>query len=454
MAEAQAQNNQILQLLLLVNRLQLTAFRAPNAETLGFIIVNDTHQIFKYNRAFLYSFDHKPPRLIAISGQHKVNKETEFYQKSNRLISHLINPSEPQLVTAESFEKEKDVFNEIFPHGNQLKYWLPIKIDDKLRLGLWLEVTPPVNQKERNPQEELNFLVNTLAPGYGAAWQKFDRSKKIKPFLKSKYFWIPTLLVTALLLVLIQVPLRIIAPVEIIPKKPVIITAPLEGVVNEIKVKPGQEVKKGDLLFEYDKRLPLQELKTAEEQVEIAKAEYDRASTLGLSDSKALAEVELLRLKLAKEESTLELAKIQASKLEVKAALSGVVTIDYPEEWSGKPVRVGEKIMTLSDPSQTKVRIWIPENDNIVIDPAKPLHIILNTDPDKRLYADLEYISFESRIGEGEVPAFVAEAAWEEGTPEVKLGLKGTAVIYGDEVPLIYFIIRKPLASFRRITGL
>ena len=38
--------------------------------------------------------------------------------------------------------------------------------------------------------------------------------------------------------------------------------------------------------------------------------------------------------------------------------------------------------------------------------------------------------------------------------PDVKMGLKGTAILYGDEVPLGYWLIRRPLAAVRRFIGI
>ncbi len=51
----------------------------------------------------------------------------------------------------------------------------------------------------------------------------------------------------------------------------------------------------------------------------VAEAELQRSSTLGLSDPKSLSEVELLKLKLKKEQIALKLAETQASKLDVEA---------------------------------------------------------------------------------------------------------------------------------------
>ena len=141
------------------------------------------------------------------------------------------------------------------------------------------------------------------------------------------------------------------------------------------------------------------------------------------------------------------------SKLDAKAPEHGIVMINDPDEWRGKPVKEGEKVMIVGDPTQTKVRIWVPENDNIVLDPEAKITIFLNINPVKSYRASLIYIANETTISDEHVPSFVAEARWVDVPPDLKLGLKGSAVLYGEKVSLFYFIMRKPWASFRKFLG-
>ncbi len=45
-----------------------------------------------------------------------------------------------------------------------------------------------------------------------------------------------------------RVPLRVVAPCEIVPEDPYLVTAPLNGVISEVVVDSGADVAKGDLL--------------------------------------------------------------------------------------------------------------------------------------------------------------------------------------------------------------
>ena len=56
-----------------------------------------------------------------------------------------------------------------------------------------------------------------------------------------------------------------------------------------------------------------------------------------------------------------------------------------------------------------------------------------------------------ARFRDGE---FRAEADWHDHARQVKLGLQGSAVLYGDSVPLGYWLLRRPLAGARKFVGI
>lgn len=267
-------------------------------------------------------------------------------------------------------------------------------------------------------------------------------------------YWKPILAVLLLSLLLIKVPLRVVAPAEVVPKKPIVVAAPIEGIIDEVLVQPGQYVQKGTTIVEYDKTVYAQELKAAKKEVQIAQEELNRALTLGLSDEKSQSEISELQLKLDKAKIRQKLVEVQVGKLSIKAPVNGVAILQNPEEWRGKPVRVGEKIVILGDPEKTQLKAWIPEGDNLPIDINEPINVHLNIAPEKTLHAKLTFIANESVLSDAQVPSFVAEAEWEDKDPEVRLGLKGTAILYGEKVTLLYYLLRKPISSFRRMTGL
>lgn len=419
-----------------INQLTLKAYKSPSLQSLTFLILNDTAAIVRYDRAVLWELKRhgKKPKLLGVSGQAKVPSQSDLAITWEEKVSQIKEIGTTQLLEFPEFK-------------NMSILWLPIEVRGEKVLGLWLERWGGATWR----QDEIDIL-NFIAQAYGASWERFSKHffwKRIKnrPLKVASTFLILALLFS-------RISLRVVAPCEVVPEDPIVITAPLEGIIEKIDITPGQMVKKGDLLFEYDKRVPLEELRLAQKKVGIIQSDVERSTALGLKDKKVLAELGVNMLKLKKEQLELELAEYHASRLDVFAPVEGVAMIDNPEEWHGKPVKIGEKVLIVSDPKRTKIRIFIPEEDNIDLDIEKPISIYLNPSPEKSREAKLTYISSYTHITEKQVTSFIAEAKWTEPQENVRLGLKGTAILYGEDVSVFYWIIRKPLRYARYYTGI
>ncbi len=437
-----------------INRLNLKAFSAKNKQALIFIILNDTIQAARYDRAVLWGMQGNKPRILGVSGQTAVNKDAQLTKQWQALAEGLTTPNKAGLLNASSFNTEAEpTWRQFHEQTNSQVIWLPIFSDEELVLGLWLESFGKPAEGEI-VDESIKFLSNYLTPAYGSAWKKLTPSFKLQEKGITKQQIAIVLAGFLLFLFIVRVPLRVVAPCEIVANDPFFVTAPLEGIVEEVKVNPGENVKKGDILFEYDKRIPLRNLKVAQKEVEVLEAEVNRGRTLGLDDKKSRTELGIQQLKLEKGKIDLNYALWQSTQLTQKSKEDGVVMLDNPDAWRGKPVKVGERILSINDPKDTKVRIWIPEDDNIVLDEEKPIRVVLNINPSKSYDAKLLYIANESMISTASVPSFVAEANWVRQPDDIKLGLKGTAILYGQKVSLFYFIIRKPWGALRHYLGM
>lgn len=441
----------VLQHMAAINLLCLKAFNSDDKEALIFTILNDTVQAIRYDRAVLWDFEKNKPKILGISGQTSVNKDTKLIKQWEALIPLLKDSATPQKLQDDSFIDQGADWNVYCNEAHSNVVWIPITYKDEMLLGLWLEGFGQHFQSE-SIQETLKFLNEYLTPAYGASWAKF-RSPVLKGISPSKHLLALTFFAILLSLFLIRVPLRVVAPCEVVANDPIIVTAPLEGIIEKIDVKPGQSVKKGDLLYTYDKRLPLRNLKASEKEVEILEEEVKRTKTLGFDDPKSLTDLSIFNLKLEKEKVNLSYVQWQTTQLDQKAAIGGIIMIENPDQWRGKPVKIGEKIMSINDAKNTKIKIWIPEDDNIVLDQTKPIKVILNIQPGHSYDANLIFVSIDASLSDLHIPSFVAEANWISPPENNKLGLEGTAILYGEQVSLFYYLTRKPLSAVRRKVG-
>lgn len=441
--------------LAVANRILIKTISAKNNKALNFIILNDTFHAIPYDRAVLVRWG-TSPKILGVSGQFQTGKRSDLLQKWQEAVGSLENPDNAQIVEENSFKSGYDGWQDLQKDIPTVILWEPLYKSGRNGIGLWMERWKGGPHGDGFQKEQLDIMHTCLAPGFTEAIARDGDPFKHVAFLKFlKNYWKAILTLLFLASLLIKVPLRVVAPSEVVPQKPIIVAAPIEGIIEEVLVKPGQFVKKDTVLVEYDKRVFEQELKTAQKDVQIAEEELNRSLTLGLRDQKSLSEVSELQLKLEKAKIHLNLVEVQVGKLTLKAPEAGIVIMQNPEEWRGKPVRVGEKIVTLGNPDSTEVKVWIPESDNLPIDMNEPINVYLNIAPEKALQAKLRFISNESVLSDTQIPSFTAEAEWvDKDMSAPRLGLKGTAVLFGDRVTLLYYFMRKPISSFRKITGL
>lgn len=434
-------------LLAAINRLTLKVMSVSNMDALVFTMLNDTIQILPYSQAVLWKINKDKIELVGVSGQVGVNPKAIISKKWGKVIEEMTDKGVAHVIPKAIIDKERPEIPYLKGVESASILWLPIYVKGELKAGLWLERWTG-KQWMDDEIELLKFLMKS----YGAAWDKFSYNIDFKKILtKPAFLGAMGLLFLALF---IRTPLRIVAPCEIVPKDPYVITAPLLGVIKEVHVEAGQHVKKGDLLFEYDKSVPLQDLQIAQKNVTIAEAELSTAMSQAFKDKKALSETATLENKLRKEMIALELAKYNASFLDYRSPVDGIVMIDNPDEWRGNPVKIGEKIMTIAKTDQIKVKIWVPEADNIPLNEDQLIKVFLNIDPNTSYLARLLRISTSTQMSEKQVSSFIAEADFVESNPEIKLGLKGTAILYGENVSLFYWIIRKPWSATRNYLGI
>lgn len=438
----------------LLHQLVLEAVLAKSEQELLFRILNRSIGLCSYDRALFFRLDSATPLLQGISGQSEVNKNSEKAAQWLSLAEGLESTATILCLSDSDFcGKSKKIWEEFRAStGGISVLWLPVRAWGKTVGGVWLERW---NGKKWTEQEMK--LLAPLFMGYGGAWERLHPRRPFAERLQSLGRKKRTLAVIAVLLALLmflRLPLRVIAPCEVVAKDPLVVTAPLNGVVEELKVRPGDPVEAGQLLFVYDRRMVEEELNVAREQVEIMESSLDRARMQAFADPRARAEIKILEHRLKQEKSRLELARYNVSRLEVRSEKSGVAEVSDPEKWRGRPVSIGERVLSVVDPEQTRIRIHISEDDNMPFDFEHPAKVLLNVFPEKTIPAELDYVSSEI-YSSADIPAGVqAEAEWLENEPGVKIGLKGTAVLYGEKVSLAYWLFRKPWAAFNRFLGI
>jgi membrane fusion protein (multidrug efflux system) len=132
-----------------------------------------------------------------------------------------------------------------------------------------------------------------------------------------------------------------------------------EGYLEAIKVKEGQWVKEGDVLFTVIPILYQKEFEAASAEANVAKLELKYAEQLQKQKAISPNEVALIGARLKRAEAKAELAKAALNFASIKAPFDGI--IDRLHHQQGALVEEGEELTTLSDNSVMWVYFNVPE---------------------------------------------------------------------------------------------
>jgi hypothetical protein len=386
---------------------------AASAQEFAFVAVNQTHELLSYQQAMLW--EEAAGRVAAVSSVAIPEPASPFSLWTARLCRFLSAKGQAQALTAADLPPELGgEWAEWLPAHAA---WIPLTAQSRLLGGLLLA------RDDEFASAELT-LLGVLAEAYGAAWAA--HRPKARWSWRLKRSGRRRLAVAAAVLLGLLFPLHesVLASAEIVPKGAAVIRAPMEGVIDRFAVTPNQPVKQGDLLLALDGEELRNRLAVARTILGAADAELRQASQLAVFDPRAKNRLFFLQAKI--EEHSQELAHAQSllDRVELRAPHDGVAVFADINDWIGRPVATGERILTLADPEQVELEIHLPADDAIVLDPGAGILAY-------RLKADLA-----------------------PGRPKPRIGLRGTAKIYGARVPLGYYLLRRPLAALRTRLGL
>lgn len=278
-----------------------------------------------------------------------------------------------------------------------------------------------------------------------------------------KRLWSPSRLQTMFFIVsalavllLFKVPLRALAPVEIIARDPFIVAAPIDGVIDAIPVEPNQKVKSGDILVKLADTTLKNRFEVADREVQVAEARLKQSNQIAFSDPRGMHEIGIARAELSLKLAERDFARDLLAKTQIAAPHDGLAIYSDKRELIGRPVAVGERILEISEPAKVEARIDLPVADAIALTPGASVKLFLDSDPLHPWPATVQRADYKAKVGENEIVSFrvVATLAAQPGRPLPRLGVRGTAQVSGDDVSLGLFLFRRPITYLRQWIGL
>ena len=253
---------------------------------------------------------------------------------------------------------------------------------------------------------------------------------------------------------LFPVRLTVLAPGELVPARPAILRAPLDGSVDRFFVSPNSRVEAGDKLFQLDLTALQSRFEVARQGLATAEAEYRQAAQQAVFEAKSKVQLAMLQGRLGERRTEVEFLEAQLARAQVVAPQAGIVLMDDPSEWVGKPVQAGERLLIVADEREVEIEAWIALGDAIVLPEAAAVTLYLNAAPLSPVAARLRYYAHDAVARPDGSYAYRLRAVLAAGETPPRVGMKGTAKIKGPWVTLAYWVLRRPMAMLRQASGL
>jgi len=437
------------QLLRLSGLLQLEQrARKANRRELEFLMVNDTSTVVPYQQAALWERVGSAGKLTAVSGAATPVDGAPYIAWLRKALAaiaqrrlakemHALIPSDlPERLAAE--------WPEWFPSH---ALWCPLLAPDGTLIAGML-----LGRAERWQEGDLQ-VISALSGAYAQSLMlaRFPRRIRSPAWSAGKG---GRLALAAAVIVLAAglIPIRqsVLAPAEIVPFAPALIRAPFEGVVDAIHVAPNATIQAGEKLVSLDTRQLLTRYDVASKALEMARTEYSEASQGALFDIKLKSQLLLLQSKIEQQEAEVAYLAGMLQRADVVAPADGVAVFDDIDEWIGKPVMLGERIMLVASPRDAELEIQVPVAEVATFAYGSNVLFFSNVDPDRAARAHLVFASYGSAATADGVLAYRFRARLEPDEPTLRLGLKGTAKIYGPPRLLALWVFRRPIAMVRQ----
>ena len=420
--------------------LEKQARQAANTEQLGFAMVNDGQTLFGFRHAALLIAG----KVQALTGISLVEPNAPFVAFVERAAAQLLGQgqlNEVRAVDAALLDEQSRADWQSLSAAQAC--WVPLK-DRRGEMfgGLWLAREQPFNEAEL-------ALLAQLGETYAHAWLALQPRKPWRLRWPKKKL----LAIAGGLCLLLLVPVRqsVLAPAEVVPLGGRVVAAPLDGVIAEFLVKPNQSVAAGDLLVRFDATSLKAQADVAERALGVAEAELKANTQRAFADAESSSRIDLLAARVEQKRAERDYARQLLARSEVRAERAGIAVFADAERLTGKPVQTGERLMQIADPRQAELRIELPVGDAIALQPGAEVALFLDSDPLNRHGARLERAAYEAQATAAGQLAYRLDAAFLETPP--RIGLRGTAKLFGDRAPLAYYLLRRPLAALRQSLG-
>ena len=368
---------------------------AKTEDELNFVIVNETRQLVDYISSFL---------LLKSSSNNfsvKATSDLATVDRTSPLISYL-----EKIINHKDHRDSKDIQTiDLEKTSKSLKIKKPKNIP-----GFILQVPLfsaqqgfqgflILSKNQTFNENEIDLLTH-LANTFGHAQNTFKSGSSVNQFFKknlgSKLFW--STLILFIIISIVPIKMSSTAPVDVVPSNPKLVTAPFDGVVKNITINNNDKVSAGDLVVLLEDLDLNNEYNLAQQSLQIAEKELLRSRQSSFSDTKEKARIAELAAQVDLKKAELNSVTKRLKNSKIYSTQNGIAIVDRKSEWQGRPVSVGEKIITIANQNEIEFLIWLPVKDSLVIQKNSLVKVFLDINPMKSLEGKLLRASYQPSL--------------------------------------------------------
>jgi len=430
------------------------AREALSIEALGFVMVNETRQLFGYRQAAFARpnllSQGLPAHVLAVSGLPQPDPHAPYLQWLGRAMRDLAH-----VPGTAAFALRAGSLPE--PVAREWSAWLPAHALAVPLVAAGAEIVGCLLLARDEPWSERDVaLAGELGSLYGFALARFFKHASWRDRTRvvgwcGRHRW--KLLGALALICLMPVRLTVLAPAEVVPAEPFLVRAPLDGVIDHFNVRPNQTVAAGDPLFDLDTTTLRAHSSVAHKAYDVASEEYRQAAQGAVTDERRKLEMVERRGELEEKALEMEYSQQLLDRVLVKAARDGVAVFADADDWRGRAVSIGERVLTLADPARVELTVYLPVRDALDLSTGSPVTLFPNGSAFRTYAASVTRIAYRAEPAHDGLLAYRIKAAFDPHEVAPRIGLQGMAKLRAGHVPLVYALLWRPIAAARQWLG-
>ena len=208
---------------------------------------------------------------------------------------------------------------------------------------------------------------------------------------------------------------------------------------KDIHIEPNAVVEKGQKIVSLDNTAAYNQYESSLHLYKITKEKHENAIIKSFASKDSTKDVVQLEAELKQAKIDLEYNKEVLEKFKIYSTSSGIALFKDKDDWLGKPVEVGNVIMSIANPKYAELKIAIPVDDIIEFDMNAKVLVYFNIDPLSPVPGFVKSFNYQASVDKTGALAYHVTAKLADNQ-HYQIGWHGNAKMLWKQVSLFYYL--------------